>query len=364
MWHCLWVFTVCLLSFHTLAKDAFNGVNQGTFNHQGDLSGKRILNIKGAADYPEIEPLIKAFMTQFPNIIIQYEEFGTRNLYLRFLNGEFPEADLITSSAMDLQVKLINDGYAQAYRSAQTTALPEWARWRHEIFGFTYEPAVIAYNHDFISRNSSILTPDIHSRGRMLEYIRQNTKRVKGKIGTFDIEKVGLGYLLWSHDSQQSTSYGRVLESFGIHDVQLYPSSSSMLKALAEEEIAIAYNVLGSYAKSWAKTYPQIKVVLPRDYTMAIMRTAFIPKTAPDADAAKQFLDFLLSESGQQILAKHSNLFPINEKVREKYLKTSFDVSNSGNTRPISLGLKLLVLGDEMKRKIILDEWSGALIKQ
>ena len=324
---------------------------------------QRQLDIRGAADYPEIAPLLNAFKKRFPNIKVDYQELGTRRLYERFIAGEFTQADLITSSAMDLQIKLINDGYAQSYRSAQTSALPDWASWRNELFGFTYEPAVIAYNHDFISHNSSILTPDLQSRERMLEYIRENSDRIKGKIGTFDIEKVGLGYLLWSHDSQQSTSYGRVLESFGIHDVQLYPSSASMLQALADNEIAIAYNLLGSYAKSWSKKYPQIKVILPTDYTMAIMRTAFIPKTAPDPEVAKVFLDFLISEEGQRILAEHSNLFPINESVRKKYLESSFDISNSTTTRPISLGLKLLVLSDEMKRKIILDEWSQALIK-
>ncbi|MFT2111170.1 ABC transporter substrate-binding protein [Marinomonas sp. 2405UD68-3] len=355
---------LCLISFALLsiAVRAESFAIQETKRDSAFMEHRQ-LNIRGAADYPEIAPLLNAFMQRFPNIEVEYQELGTRRLYERFVSGEFSEADLITSSAMHLQIKLINDGYAQSYRSAQTNTLPDWASWRSELFGFTYEPAVIAYNHDFISHNSSVLTPDLQSRERMLEYIRENSNRIKGKIGTFDIEKVGLGYLLWSHDSQQSTSYGRVLESFGIHDVRLYPSSASMLQALADNEIAISYNLLGSYAKSWSKDYPQIKVILPTDYTMAIMRTAFIPKTAPDPEVARVFLDFLISEEGQRILAEQSNLFPINESVRKKYLESGFNISNSTTTRPIALGLKLLVLSDEMKRKIILDEWFQALIK-
>ncbi|WP_438463181.1 ABC transporter substrate-binding protein [Marinomonas sp. PE14-40] len=348
-------FILLMISFSVLANKQENALNES--------ASKLILKVKGAADTPEITPLFNAFMARFPNIIVQYEELGSRELYQDFLAGELADADVITSSAMDLQIKLVNDGHAQTYRSEQTRSLPEWANWRDEIFGFTYEPAVIAYNHDFISRNSSIIAPSLQSRAQMLEYIRQNSHRLKGLIGTFDIGKVGIGYLLWAHDSQQSSSYGRVLESFGIHDVRLFPSSAAMLKALADGEIAIAYNLLGSYAKSWAKTYPQIKFVLPKDYTVAIMRTAFIPKTAPNAKLAKMFLDFLLSQQGQQVLAQQSNLFPINAKVRKDYLNTSFDLSDTGNTRPIALGLKLLVLTDEMKRKIILDEWSQALIK-
>jgi len=327
------------------------------------ITEQGVLTIKGAADYPEIAPLLAEFGRKYPHIKVDYEEFSTRILYQNFLKGAFIKADLITSSAMDLQIKLINDGYAQSYRSKETSALPSWASWRNEIFGFTYEPAVIAYNHDFLTRNSSILTPNISSRENMLEYIRQNTERMQGKIGTFDIEKVGVGYLLWSHDSQQTSSYGRILESFGIHNVRLFPSSAVMLKALAEGEIAMAYNVLGSYANSWAKAYPKIKVVMPTDYTMAIMRTAFIPKTAPNPNAAKTFLDFLLSREGQQILADHSSLFPIREDLKAQKMSKRLGVSDHGQIRAIPLGLRLLVLTDEMKRQLLLNEWNSALIK-
>ncbi|MCK9261525.1 MAG: hypothetical protein RBT39_09775 [Azoarcus sp.] len=32
-------------------------------------------------------------------------------------------------------VKLVNDGYSQAYRSDETTARPKWAVWKDEAFG-------------------------------------------------------------------------------------------------------------------------------------------------------------------------------------------------------------------------------------
>ena len=43
-------------------------------------------------------------------------------------------------------MKLVNDGWTQPHRSADTTLVPAWANWRDEAYGFTLEPAVIVYS--------------------------------------------------------------------------------------------------------------------------------------------------------------------------------------------------------------------------
>ncbi len=48
--------------------------------------------------------------------------------------------DLAISIAIDLQVKLVNDGYAARARMPETRRGPGWSRWRDELFGFTMEP--------------------------------------------------------------------------------------------------------------------------------------------------------------------------------------------------------------------------------
>ncbi|MBR9884692.1 MAG: ABC transporter substrate-binding protein, partial [Oceanospirillales bacterium] len=104
------------------------------------------LIIYGAADYPAISPLLMAFHHKYPNIDIEYTEGNTLKLYQKFLAVQPNGPDVMLSSAMDLQFKLVNDGYARAYLSSETERLPHWANWRNEIFGFTYEPAVIVVN--------------------------------------------------------------------------------------------------------------------------------------------------------------------------------------------------------------------------
>ncbi|WP_372741692.1 ABC transporter substrate-binding protein [Neptunomonas sp.] len=314
------------------------------------------LQIYGAADYPAIAPLMAQFQKRNPRVSIDYTEFNTRVLYLRFLEEQPSSVDLVLSSAMDLQIKLINDGYAQPHQSMETDALPRWANWRNEIFGFTYEPAVIAINRDFLEGES---LP--RSRSELLSLIRRKGDLVKGRIGTFDIERVGVGYLTWAHDRQQSGSYGRMLESFGTHHARRFPSSSSMLEALASGEIVIAYNLLGSYALAWAKQYPVISVIMPEDYTVLVMRSAFIPKRAENLQNARLFLNYLLSREGQQLLANRSSLFPIRDDVTGEQTAHNLRRSSQSRFQPIPLGLSLLVHTDKAKRRLILDEWDASM---
>ncbi|MBN0988320.1 ABC transporter substrate-binding protein [Amphritea pacifica] len=314
------------------------------------------LRIYGAADYPAIAAVLQQFQKKYPRISVHYTEFNTRVLYQRFLEEQPHSVDLVLSSAMDLQIKLVNDGYAQPHLSLETERLPRWANWRNEIFGFTYEPAVIAINSDVIKGED---LP--RSRSELLSLIRRKSDLVKGRIGTFDIERVGVGYLTWANDRKQSGSYGRLLESFGTHQARRFPSSSSMLKALASGEIVIAYNLMGSYALAAAKKNPVIKVIMPEDYTALVMRSAFIPRKAQNLHNARLFLNYLLSLEGQQLLADRASLFPIRDDVTGMQTAHTLLSSSQGRFQPIPLGLALLVHTDQAKRRLILDEWDAAM---
>ncbi|GGB79251.1 ABC transporter substrate-binding protein [Marinobacterium zhoushanense] len=314
------------------------------------------LIIYGAADYPAISPLLMAFHRKYPNIDIEYTEGNTLKLYQKFLADQPNGPDVMLSSAMDLQFKLVNDGYARPYLSSETERLPHWANWRNEIFGFTYEPAVIVVNRTLLD------SADIpRSRSELLTLLRRQNESLRGRIGTFDIERVGIGYLTWANDRQQTTSYGRLLEAFGNSLARQYPSSASMLQSLQDKELTIAYNVLGSYANSWAKVYPDLQVILPEDFTTLVMRSAFISRSARNLESARLFVDFLLSKEGQRILADASNLYPIRDDISGYETITSLIKVDDSRFKPIYLDLSLLAISDQSKKQIILDEWDSAM---
>lgn len=75
---------------------------------------------------------------------------------------------------------------------------------------------------------------------------------------------------------------------------------------------AVDYIVLGAKAKG-----ESIEVVYPEDGTVLAPRPMFIPKSANNADAAKKFIDYALSEEGQQAVAK-VYLMPARTDIKAK----------------------------------------------
>lgn len=339
-----------------------NGTNQLAFAADeyyfpslSNTINEQTLNVYGAADYQAISPVFQSFQKQHPNLSIIYKEFSTRELD-NTVRSQQDWPDVLLSPAMDLQVKLVNDGLTYSYISSQTEQLPKWASWRNEAFAFTYEPVAIAINKAILDDD-----PLPKNRTDLLRLIRKKSEIFHNKIGLLDIETVGLGYLTWAHDSQQSRTYGRLLEVFGAHKAQLYPNSTAMLGALANKDIYVAYNVLGSYASDWAIRFPEIMVILPSDYTSVILRSALIPKHAKHIPLAKLFIDYLLSEEGQRVIANDSSLIPIKLDIGNDTTITTLRQSSQSPFLPITFGFPLILLTDKAKRNILLKEWESSM---
>lgn len=305
------------------------------------------LHIIGTTEAEVMEGLIRAYRTRHQDIAVVYHQATSRSVYGAVEQDEKVDGspyDLAISSAMDLQIKLVNDGRARRHVSTATARLPRWATWRDRIFGFTREPAVIIYNR---AAFSEIAVPQ--SRFELLNLLRRAPGLFKGRIATYDPNISGLGFLFATQDSLQSDTYWRLMEIFGNLSAQLSCCSSEMLNRVAEGEIALAYNVLGSYAQAKRDAGAPIGIVLPRDYTLLMVRTALIPKTSDNAEAAGDFIDFLVSEEGQRIIEN------------EAFLSPSLPEADDGTLIPIRLGPGLLVYLDALKRKAFLSEWASAV---
>ena len=151
---------------------------------------RQVLLIDAATDRTLMEPLILDFQRLAPTVTVSYSDYSTRDLYERTASGQ-PGADLVISSASDLQVKLINDGFSQPYESTATLALPDWAKWRDEAFGFTVEPAVIVYNPDLVPE-----TEVPRSRNDLIRLIRDNGARYNRRVATYDAKQTSMEELV------------------------------------------------------------------------------------------------------------------------------------------------------------------------
>ncbi|PIW26018.1 MAG: iron ABC transporter substrate-binding protein [Rhodospirillales bacterium CG15_BIG_FIL_POST_REV_8_21_14_020_66_15] len=322
------------------------------------LAGEKPVIIYGSADDEIFRPVIKAFQRSNPKHAVIYHDISTLEIYERVIReagAGGAGADVLLSSAVDLQLKLVNDGYAMEHRSAETARLPEWAVWRDEAFGFTYEPAVIAYNKSLIPHESVPRT-----RRDLIRILEQND-RFFGKIATYDPERSGLGFLFLTQDAHESKAIWSLASLFGANGVKLYTNTGTMLDRVADGKSLIAYNVIGSYAEARAKHQKTLGIIYPEDYTLVMSRIAVIPKSAPHPGAARAFLDFLISPVGQQIIANQAGLFSIHSDVTGDFTMTGLKARQGNALKPIRVGPGLLVYLDQAKRQRFLRKWRRAL---
>src|SRR5258706_1604557 len=152
--------------------------------------------IYSTMDFAEAAPLISEFESLYPGIDVQYNEMNSPEVYGRFLaetERDGSSADITWSSAMDLQIKLANDGYAEIYKSPETRFLPEWAVWHNEAYGTTFEPAVFVYNKKLRPPARGPQTPR-----EVLQLILTKPEKYSGNVITYDIEKSAVGVLFLS----------------------------------------------------------------------------------------------------------------------------------------------------------------------
>jgi iron(III) transport system substrate-binding protein len=261
------------------------------------------LVIYSATDEQEASELLKAFRIAHPEVQVEYLSLRASEVYSRFKaeadRGD-AHADLLVNSAMDLQIKLVNDGYAQAYQSPERTALPEWAIWKDEAYAVTAEPIVFGYNAKLLPQ---ALVPKTHDD--LAAVLRRNTASLAGRVGSYDPLKSPTGYLYLTQDIRSDSDSWDLIGALGQARPRLFVSSKEMIDQISSGQLLLGYNLIGSYAFERAAMDPNFRVIVPQDFVLMMSRVAVIPKRAPHPQAARLFLDFMLSRPGQTILAKH-----------------------------------------------------------
>ncbi|MGF6230909.1 two-component system sensor histidine kinase TctE [Inquilinus ginsengisoli] len=325
----------------------------GTTVYPAPAGGERTLTILGATDTPLFARFIADFQALRPEIRVVYQETDTLPMYQAASSGQLsPVPDLMISSAPDLQVKLANDGFAQAYASPWLDRLPHWAQWRAEAIGFTFEPAVIAYNPDLLSEAE---VPRSHAE--LIALLEAQPERFRGRVATYDIAVSGIGHLLASQDALISSNFWRLAAAFGRVDAKLSGSSPEMLDRIVSGELILGYNLLGSYAFARQAAGLRLGVVVPEDYALVMTRVALIPRAAPDAELARAFVDYLLSPRGQALAAGVTGLGAIMPDISGPWSAGSIAGKTEGALQPIPLGPSLLVALDERRRERFLQTW-------
>ncbi|WP_163557393.1 ABC transporter substrate-binding protein [Halomonas sp. NO4] len=316
------------------------------------------LVVHAALDLPQARPLLEAFHRRHPHLDITYRNLTTLELHQRFL--ETPDAaDVVLSSAMPWQYLLANDGHAQPLDSDTARAWPAWARWRNELFAFTFEPIVMVVHRDFTERFGAL-----ESHGDLLEHLATHPRALAGRVVTYDPARSGAGYTYAIEESRISPRYWDLIAALGQARAALADTTGEMLEGLAEGRYLVGYNLLGSYVRDAVAALPELAVVVPEDYALVTQRLAFIPRQAPHPEAAALFLDYLIGEAGQRTIAEHTELGAVHPVLDGPGTAAALRSELGDALRPIALGPGLLATLDDLKRQALLSRWQREFGRQ
>ncbi|WP_426024094.1 ABC transporter substrate-binding protein [Brevundimonas sp. PWP3-1b1] len=297
-------------------------------------------------------PVLEAFRRRWPGIRVHLEDINSTRIaeQVRALADTGQDGpDLVWSTAMDVQVKLINDGYAQAYKSPHRAAMPDGSVWRDQGYGLTAEPIVFAYNKGQLAGD---IVPRSHAD--LLRLLRTRPDVFGGRVTLYDAERSGVALMQLSADVQIYPDAWPLMEALGAQRPRLDTSGQRMMGQIADGRMVFAYNMNRSYGESWAERVPQIGLITPDDYHLSVSRVAFIPRNAAHPNAARLFLDFLLSREGQRVIGA-LGVRPVRDDVDAPLRPASPGV------RPIRVGPALLANLDQARRATLLKRWHAAM---
>ena len=303
--------------------------------------------------------LIKDFQALYPGISVEYNDMNSTEVYNRFISEKAANAgsaDVLWSSSMDLQIKLASEGGALTYASPEIASLPSWAVWKNEAFGTTYEPLAIVYNKRLLTGDE---IPQSHAD--LLRVFTTKTEKLKGKVTTYDIEKSGVGFLLITQDSKYNAQFWDMVKALGIVGPRVQSSAGTMMERISSGENLLGFNIFNSYAALRAKKDPSIGIVIPKDYALVMSRVTFISKTAKNPNAAKLWLDYILSKRGQTIIANQSELGSIRSDVEGEMTVAGYTKLLGNAAKPIPVSTDLLAFLDQTKRLDFIKQWQAAM---
>jgi iron(III) transport system substrate-binding protein len=254
-----------------------------------------------STDSKQAQPLVDAFKTTYPGVVVEVNDLGTNGSYNRALSEAAAKqvgSDIVWTSAMDLQMVLVQKGLAEPYKSPETKNLPAWAVYKDTLYGTTIEPAAILYNKKLFPAEWVPKT-----RSDLIKVLKDHKDALKGKVASFDPEKSGTGFFFATTDLRHTHDFWDLAAAFAAVEGKVYGSSGAMREKVVSGEQVIAFNIIGSYALEWAKENPNLGVAFQSDYTSTFSRVAQISKGAPHPNAARLFLDFMLSDHGQKALS-------------------------------------------------------------
>ncbi len=225
---------------------------------------------------------------------VEVEQFqGTTGEILARLEAEKanPIADVVILASWSDGLSMKADGQLESYTPANADKINSgWIDSDNTLFGYSASAVGVIYNTSVVSELNA-------------DWSELADEKYKDMIAIPDPENSGackdfLAGFVTGTDNGEA-----IMQSWADNGLTVPGANKAALEAVTtgEKGILIAgadYNAYSSMAKG-----EPLKIYYPASGTVVNPRPAMIPKTAPNMDNAKAFIDFLFSDEAQKLVA-------------------------------------------------------------
>lgn len=254
-------------------------------------------------DQRNFATLLRDFQSRYPWVTtISAENMDSDVIFQRQLSDAATggtNADLLVSNAIQAWARYAaTDNAILDYDSPEMAELPEFAELSAGVYAVSMDPVGLTYN-------TALFPGEPTSHAEMAEIVAEDPEMFEGKIGARDIE----GAYGFSASRAFVEGKPELQDAFETLVPMSRPESSSgtQNEKLLSGEYWAGIVVSSSPAYSISvdpATSELFKYVLPTDGVVVLGRGMGITPDAPHPATAKLFLDFVLSETGQNAVAE------------------------------------------------------------
>lgn len=247
-------------------------------------------------------PVIAAFNKVYPDIKVESVEMGPSEAFSRYqaeAGTGVDSADMIIANSIPDWVRAVDDGTLEDYVSPERANIPEWSYPEPGLYTFSADPMVTIYN--------KLTVPEDLQVSSMEEYyanIVANPDVFAGKVGTYDGRYAfggSIGYAFVKYHGDEAWDW------FSAAGPLTRPGGGAggMIERTLTGELSSSFFVSGPvvFGKMDSGIGQVLGWTFPSDGTPVFLRGMGITAEAPHPEAAKVFLDFVLSEAGQESVA-------------------------------------------------------------
>ncbi|MCQ9162740.1 ABC transporter substrate-binding protein [Arthrobacter sp. STN4] len=258
------------------------------------------LTIYSNTDQENWAPILRDFSARYPWTKVSAANLDSDEVFQRQLSesatGKAP-ADMLVSNAVQAWADYASKpGTLLAYDSPETKQLPEFAQLMPNVWAMSLDPVGIAYN-------SALMKEAPTGIADLAAMAGADSGKYKNKITTRDVKGA------WGFTVSHAFTEGNPAAWPGLDKV--LPLARPETSSGTQKEKILSGEYLAGFFISSAVGYPAekasgglIKFVLPKDGTVVLGRGIGITPKAPHPATAKLFLDFVLSETGQNAVAE------------------------------------------------------------